>query len=264
MRPPGRLPAMYRNGRVGSPALGIHTGFTARPAPRARSLPHATVRMRYSPGGGAVGRRLCPLAEAPGGPNCAGHLIGRTAPWDFRRGPAVPLGRGRPEGWSVHPDHTRLHGAQPGRGRGHDRPHDLQIRLYQGRAPGHELYQRGEEEADARSWARSGADRRLRTRPYRAARTRRPPAQTLESHAATLGGRARSEGEGHAGDAPEITRVPRPARSHRCAGVHCAGLGSMRVTVPEAATSLRSCKMTGEQYQLRILDKSIAKRDLTP
>ena len=38
----------------------------------------------------------------------------------------------------------------------------------------------------------------------------------------------------------------------------------MRVAVPEAAASLRSWKMMGEQHLLRILDNSIAKRDLTP
>jgi hypothetical protein len=64
------------------------------------------------------------------------------------------------------------------------------------------------------------------------------PRKLSNSHAATLGRRARREGEGRAGGAPEVTRVPGEARPHRCAGLHCAGLGSVRGAVPETMSGL--------------------------
>ena len=54
--------------------------LTARPAARAAFYRHATARIRYEPGGDAVGRRLCPPADCPGAPTGASHRTGSAAP----------------------------------------------------------------------------------------------------------------------------------------------------------------------------------------
>ena len=48
-----------------------------------------------------------------------------------------------------------------------------------------------------------------------------------------------------------VTRVPRQARPHRCAGLHCAGLGSVRGAVPQAI-SKELARVLSERVEVAI------------